>query len=132
MKSYVKNTISFSLGAFLVVFLFLFGFLLATDPGDNLHLVEANYVERPSGERVVTGTIANNTDRSYPRVFAEIDVYDSNGNVVESTYTTKRDLAASEQWSFEIQTKSRLGVKAVVHGRCGREYVFEKETTSGI
>ena len=48
----------------LFVVVFFLG-LVATDPNDNLTLIETGFRTAVSGDRFVTGTIRNNTDHSY-------------------------------------------------------------------
>ncbi|MFH1765975.1 MAG: FxLYD domain-containing protein [Gemmatimonadota bacterium] len=89
-----------------------FGMMVATDPGDNLRLVESSLSSGPSGIRLVTGAIRNETDGSYFHVQMEIDFLDSEENVVGSTVVERSDLGSGETWDFEVPILAEVVVGA--------------------
>jgi hypothetical protein len=78
MKRYKKL-----IGAFVLVGV-VAGLLVmtATDPGDNVRLVTTGVRTGQSGDRFVTGTLRNHTDRSYFHVQLEINLLDENGSTL--------------------------------------------------
>jgi hypothetical protein len=96
MKWYTKLFGVLALGILVGLFM-----MIATDPGDNVRLVDAGVRTGQSGGRFVTGTLRNNTDRSYSHVQVEINLLDENGSVVGSTVASTSDLGAGETWDIE-------------------------------
>lgn len=81
-----------------LAFLFV---LIATDPQDNLTLVESGVRAGASGTRFVTGTFRNNTDRSCAHVQVEIDRLKEDGSVVGRTLANTTNLGGGEAWNFD-------------------------------
>jgi len=104
---------SATLLAFLAA-LFLFS-LVATDPGDNVTLVETD-VETRGVDRYVTGALRNNTDDTYSRIRIEISLLDKDGSIVESMSATMLDLAADERRTFEAVVVAHEAVRYRVDG----------------
>jgi hypothetical protein len=77
-------------------------YLMATDPGDNLQLLEAELRADPSGTHLVTGAIQNVTDIPYAHVRMEVEVLDAQESVIGSTATFTTNLAAGQTWRFEV------------------------------
>lgn len=122
LKQYSKLTGVFSLGVFGGFFLFAFAYVVVTDPGDNLTLIETEVRTGVKGERLLTGTLRNNTDEAYAFVQAEISLVDEDGRVVRDTFITKRHLEAGNTWTFDVPIRAEEAVRAILDGQCGRRY----------
>lgn len=127
MKQFLPLAAAFCLGAVSAFGLFLFAYLIVTDPGDHLTFVSYDVSTGPAGRLVVTGALRNNTDRFYARVAADVDLLDAAGRVVVDTFATTSDLGPYETWSFEVPVHAPEAVAAVVQGQCGRSYWFREE-----
>lgn len=89
-------------GAIVVGAILLFFMMMAaTDPGDNIVLVESSLGTGQSGDRVATGTVENKTDRDYSRIQVAIDLLNNDGRVVGSTTAATDVLTARQTWTFE-------------------------------
>ena len=98
-------------GSCLVGLVLFFFMLVATDPGDNLVLVEAGFTTGRSGSRVVAGTVRNATDRTCAQVRARIDLLDGNDSVVGETFAITDALGAGETWMFEAPVDAEHAVR---------------------
>lgn len=95
--------------------------LIATDPGDNVTLVETG-VEMRGPERFVTGAIRNNTDGAFARVRIEFVLLGADGATVENISATMLNLAADETRNFETQVLADRAVRFRVEGlTCSRD-----------
>ena len=88
------------------------GMLIATDPGDNLRLVESGSRAGQSGTRFVTAAIRNHTDNSYFHVQVEIDFLDEGGTIVGGTVAEMNNLGAGETWNLEGPVLAEAAVQA--------------------
>lgn len=70
----------------------LLGAMIATDPGDNLTLEEFEFITAPTGDRLLTGVIRNNTDQTYAFVQVDILLLDEEGTPLGRTFTTASNL----------------------------------------
>lgn len=93
----IKWVVTGTLG---LVFLMFFA-LVATDPGDNVKLLEAGIRTDTSGARFVTGSLKTATGGSYYHAQVEINLLDASGSVVGSTTLEKYDFGGSEPWCIE-------------------------------
>ena len=64
------------------------------------------------GVRTITGTVTNNTFRSYTHVQIEISLYDQTGALVGSTVDDVNNLSPNSQWKFSAPV---LGAEDAVH-----------------
>jgi hypothetical protein len=94
-----------ALGALLYV-----AVLVATDPRDNVTLVEAGLKVGHSGRRFATGTFRNNTDQSYSHVEVDIEFLRQDGTVAGRTAANTTNLGPGLTWKFELPL---LGENAV-------------------
>jgi hypothetical protein len=122
LRQYSKRVGAFFLGVLGGFFLFAFAYVVVTDPGDNLTLVESGVRSAANGEHFLTGTLRNNTDDVYAFVQANLSLVDENGSVVRDTFVTTRDLEAGETWRFEVPIRADEAIRAVLNGQCGRRY----------
>lgn len=89
--------------------------LVATDPGDNVTLVETG-VEVRGPERFVTGALRNTTDDPYSRIRIEISLLAEDGEVVETVTAMILNLAADETRRFEAAVLADEAVRYRVDG----------------
>lgn len=100
------RTILFGLvGAAALLGLLYVAMLIATDPEDNLVVVNPVLVESEEG-RIVTGTVENRTDSSYTDVTVWIELFDTEGTIVATPAVTTSELAADETWEFSIPVEA--------------------------
>ncbi len=85
--------------------------LVATDPGDNLVLVESSFRTGQSGNRFVAGSIRNYTDRSYAHAQGEINFLDQDGSVLGSTVANTNNLGGGETWNVEAAIRAEDAVR---------------------
>lgn len=127
LKQYSKLAGVFFLGVLGGFFLFAFAYLVVTDPGDNITLVESGFRTGAKGEHFLTGTLRNNTDDAYAFVQADISLVDEEGSVVRDTFVTTHHLDADKTWRFEVPLRGDEATRAVLEGQCGRRYSFHGE-----
>jgi hypothetical protein len=95
---------------------------LATDPQDNVTLVETALRTSRTGARWVTGTFRNNTDRTYAHVRLDIDLLRADSSVAGRTHASATNLGAGETWSFEAPVIDQQAVRArLVKLTCRRD-----------
>ncbi|MCJ7628348.1 MAG: FxLYD domain-containing protein [Longimicrobiales bacterium] len=111
MKGYPKVGLGL-VGIVVLGAVVFFGMMVATDPGDNLRLVESSFTSGPSGIRLVAGAIRNETDGPYFHVQMEIDFLDAEDDVVGSTSVERSNLGSGETWSFEVPILAEVVVRA--------------------
>ena len=105
------RTRAFGSGALLVLIAALFVFSqIATDPGDNVTLVETT-VEVRGPERFVTGALRNDTDDAFFRVHIEFVLLSADGRVLENVAATMLNLEAGETRRFETQVLADEAVR---------------------
>lgn len=86
----------------LALFVILFVFALsATDPGDNLVVVESAFATTSTGSQVVTGIVENRTDRAYSEVTVQVDLLNAAGDVVGRTSAAISSISGGDSWKFE-------------------------------
>ena len=85
---------------------------VATDPQDNVTLVETALRTTRTGTRSVTGTFRNNTGRTYAHVRLDIDLLKADGSVAGQTHASATNLGAGETWSFEAPIIDQQAVRA--------------------
>src|SRR5512145_1393118 len=77
--------------------LFAFGLMLvATDPGDNLVVIESELETDRSGRRVVRGVVQNRTGRAFSRVRVRVDLLDEADRVIGNVEVVRDTLASGE------------------------------------
>lgn len=85
-----------------------------TRVSDDLELMTWSY----SGQHV-TGSIRNNTRRTYSYAQVQINVYDSNGAQIGSTMDNINNLAPGGIWKFDAYVFEENGSKVSVEDICG-------------
>lgn len=80
--------------------------LMVTDPGENLMIVEANFVGTMVEGREVAGTVENRTDRSMSPVRVEFDFINRESRIIESVMAEAPSLEARGRWSFTVPVPS--------------------------
>ena len=101
---FLGYAVTFALGWFLGMAMLSSG----PESDDNFTVVGASFAEGPSGERVVTGGIRNDTDRAYPHVGVEVDLIGEDGSVIGRGSSVTGELAAGETWMFSIPAGGEL------------------------
>lgn len=56
----------------------------------------------------IIGTIKNNTNKNYSYVQIEINLYDADGNLVDSTFDNVNNLEANGTWKFEAMATNEF------------------------
>lgn len=103
---------------------------VATDPADNLTLVESALTAEATGPRLLTGTLRNNTDSRYSHVQVGISLLDADGAAVGGTTLVADDIGPGQAWTFQAPVAADGAVRAIVEGQCGRRYDFRYEVAS--
>lgn len=76
------------------------GRLLRGEPPPNLQVLSVAWESGQYGNSYATGKVRNNTNRTYNYAQIEINLLDSNGNLVGSTLDNVNNLAPRQVWEF--------------------------------
>ena len=106
----------FTITGLALVPLAFFFMLVATDPGDNLVVVDAAFATTPQGVRVVAGAVENRTDRAYGNVQVQIDFLNAAGGVVGYSIAAVNTIPAGNAWSFAapVDAEGAVGFRTAV------------------
>lgn len=69
--------------------------------GSSLEVTESHSCSLGYGSRAVCGTVVNNSSRNISYAQVEINLYDRNGNLVDSTMDNINNLEANGTWKFQ-------------------------------
>ena len=98
---------------------------LTTPQADNgasprpLQVLEINWKTGEFGNRVIQGTVRNNTGRNYKYVQVEINLYDDAGTQVGSTLANVNNLEPNAIWRFEAFVLQESATQAKVQDVTG-------------
>jgi len=68
----------------------------------------------------VVGTVANHTQRTYSYVQVEINIYDTEGNQIESTFANVNNLEPGKKWKFKaLLSEHKNGMTFKIKGVTG-------------
>ena len=73
--------------------------------GSDLTVVDWQLTSCGDGSRCIVGTVRNNSDEEFSRVFVHFNLYDSNGTQVGSTNAYVNNLEAHGIWKFKAFAK---------------------------
>lgn len=121
--------------ALLIVFVLgiVLGFLgiqIATDPAENLWLIDHEVVTQPSGDRFFKGKIENRADNQSSNLRVEIGFLDAGGEVVGRASAESDKLAPDEIWNFTVSVLAEDAVGFRIEKmqwrdeRHARDYMF--------
>lgn len=74
---------------------------------DNFSIIEHS-IKNDGYWTYIIGTIKNNTNKNYSYVQVEINLYDADGNLVNSTFANVNNLEANGTWKFEAMATSEF------------------------
>lgn len=74
---------------------------------DNFSIIEHS-IKNEGYLTYIIGTIKNNTNKNYSYVQVEINLYDADGNLVNSTFANVNNLEANGTWKFEAMATSEF------------------------
>lgn len=93
--------------------------------GENLTLVEAALATTPSGQRVVAGTLRNDSDEPYSSAQLDIDMLASDGTLIATAYATAPGIAPRSFRKFDVavpfESAARFRITKLTCSRGGRE-----------
>ena len=103
-------------GGLALVPLAFFFVLVATNPDDNLVVVDARFATTPRGVRVVSGAVENRTGRAYGNVQVQIDLLDSTGSVVGFSIAAASSIQGGQAWKFDapVEGEGAVGFRTSV------------------
>lgn len=88
-----------------------------SDPSLNLQVVDSKIVENRYGARAIEGTIKNNAAKTFSNVTITIELYDSSGQNVGTTFTHTNNLESGATWEFSApffkQSITSYQIKAI-------------------
>ncbi len=76
--------------------------MIATDPGDNLTIVNADLIKDKLGNTYVSGSLKNNTDHPYSDIEIAIGFITNEGKSTQTTIVKHPMLHAGALWNFKI------------------------------
>ena len=68
---------------------------------NNLVVTESHSCSLGYGAKAICGTVKNNSSRNYGYVHVEINLYDKNGNLIDSTLDNVNNLEGNATWKFQ-------------------------------
>jgi hypothetical protein len=76
--------------------------ILLAEPrrGDGLTLLDSSVKTAAPGQRFVTGSVRNNTDKEYDRVQLDIDMLAADGSLLATAYSSTTGVAPHTTWTF--------------------------------
>jgi hypothetical protein len=80
----------------------------------DLEVVDYNWASGEFGNRVIRGTVRNNTSKQYKYVQVEINLYDKADTQVGSTLANVNNLEPGRTWRFEAAVLEESASKAKV------------------
>lgn len=87
--------------------------MIATDPSDNVSLVDTGIRTNPTGDRFVTASLRFVGSQFHVQV--DIDFLDKNGDVVGSTVAEESHINAGETWFIEAPVSAENAVRFQLH-----------------
>jgi hypothetical protein len=105
----MKKGLLIILGMGIVIVVVIWGIFAATDPQDNLIIVESRFTTDETGSQIIAGTIENTTNRPFSNVKVSIELIDESGTVMASTSTTRNELGPKQTGTFQFPV-NRPGV----------------------
>ena len=88
-------------------------------PGEDFTIVEWGWATAEYGNRVIRGTVRNNTNREYGYVQVEFNLYDSQDVQVGSTFANVNNIEPHSTWRFEAMVMEDNASKALPKGVTG-------------
>ena len=88
-------------------------------PSEDLAVVEWSWATAEYGNRVISGTVRNNTNREYGYVQVEFNLYDSQDVQVGSTLANVNNVEPHSTWKFEAMVIEDNASKARLKGVTG-------------
>ena len=80
-----------------------------------VELLDWHFESEEFGSKIV-GSVRNNTDEEYGYIQVEFNLYDSDGNQVDSTFTNCNNLEPHKTWQFECPILSDKATSAKFKG----------------
>lgn len=93
-------------------------YALSVEEAQTEYGLEISELEKTNDEyyEYITGTIINNSDREYSSIYVDIQLFDTDGNVIDSTIDSIEKFKPGQTWSFKTEYYNKYAVDFKISG----------------